>query len=132
VKSPVNGKLPEANRGSGLHSGVPGLCRCLPRHLFIPDPGMADRPSAESAGRSARGGGPLRSFPVEERILGSTGRAVSVIGQGTWQLGADWGEVDDKDALAVLDAAAAGDSSNMCLKDGLYFGHDERIPGIAA
>jgi aryl-alcohol dehydrogenase-like predicted oxidoreductase len=43
---------------------------------------------------------------VEERILGRTSRAVSVIGLGTWQLGADWGEVDDKDALAVLDAAA--------------------------
>ena len=28
------------------------------------------------------------------------------MGLGTWQLGADWGEVEDKDALAVLDAAA--------------------------
>ncbi len=38
--------------------------------------------------------------------MGKTGRSVSVIGLGTWQLGADWGEVEDKDALAVLDAAA--------------------------
>jgi hypothetical protein len=37
---------------------------------------------------------------VEERVLGKTGRAVSVIGLGTWQLGADWGEVADADALA--------------------------------
>ncbi len=33
------------------------------------------------------------------------GREVSVVGLGTWQLGADWGEVDPADAHAVLDAA---------------------------
>ncbi|WP_190190971.1 aldo/keto reductase [Streptomyces minutiscleroticus] len=43
---------------------------------------------------------------MDERVLGRTGRQVSVIGLGTWQLGADWGDVDDKDALAVLEAAA--------------------------
>ncbi|WP_026532736.1 aldo/keto reductase [Arthrobacter sp. H41] len=43
---------------------------------------------------------------MEQRHLGKTGRSVSVIGLGTWQLGADWGEVEDKDALAVLEAAA--------------------------
>jgi aryl-alcohol dehydrogenase-like predicted oxidoreductase len=43
---------------------------------------------------------------VEQRILGRTGRAVSVVGLGTWQLGADWGDVEDKDALAVLETAA--------------------------
>ena len=42
---------------------------------------------------------------MEERILGRTERPVSVVGLGTWQLGADWGEVDEGDALAVLDAA---------------------------
>jgi aryl-alcohol dehydrogenase-like predicted oxidoreductase len=42
---------------------------------------------------------------MQTRILGRTGRSVSVIGLGTWQLGADWGEVDEADALAVLDAA---------------------------
>lgn len=31
---------------------------------------------------------------------------MSVVGLGTWQLGADWGDVDEKDALAVLEAAA--------------------------
>lgn len=42
---------------------------------------------------------------MQTRILGRTGRTVSVIGLGTWQLGADWGDVDEADALAVLDAA---------------------------
>ena len=30
---------------------------------------------------------------------------MSVVGLGTWQLGADWGDVQDEDAFAVLDAA---------------------------
>jgi aryl-alcohol dehydrogenase-like predicted oxidoreductase len=38
-------------------------------------------------------------------VLGRTGRNVSVVGLGCWQLGADWGHVDDADALAVLHAA---------------------------
>src|SRR5690348_2777265 len=42
---------------------------------------------------------------MQTRTLGRTGRPVSVIGLGTWQLGADWGEVEEADALAVLDAA---------------------------
>src|SRR4051812_44143958 len=42
---------------------------------------------------------------VEQRTLGRTGRPVSVVGLGTWQLGADWGDVSEQDARAVLDAA---------------------------
>lgn len=42
---------------------------------------------------------------MQQRTLGRTGRDVSVIGLGTWQLGADWGDVSERDALAVLDAA---------------------------
>jgi aryl-alcohol dehydrogenase-like predicted oxidoreductase len=42
---------------------------------------------------------------VEHRTLGRTGRDISVVGLGCWQLGADWGHVDDQDALAVLNAA---------------------------
>ena len=43
---------------------------------------------------------------MQHRTLGRTGRSVSVVGLGTWQLGADWGDVSEADALAVLEAAA--------------------------
>ncbi|CAN5476711.1 aldo/keto reductase [soil metagenome] len=43
---------------------------------------------------------------METRTLGRTGRTVSVVGLGTWQLGADWGDVTEEDALAVLEASA--------------------------
>ncbi len=42
---------------------------------------------------------------METRVLGRTGRSVGVVGLGCWQLGGDWGEVDDDAARAVLNAA---------------------------
>jgi aryl-alcohol dehydrogenase-like predicted oxidoreductase len=42
---------------------------------------------------------------MEQRPLGRTGAEVSVVGLGTWQLGGDWGDVDDDSAEAVLEAA---------------------------
>ena len=48
---------------------------------------------------------PVGSLIVEQRVLGRTNRPVSVIGLGTWQLGADWGNVSERDALDVLQAA---------------------------
>ncbi|GAA2993451.1 aryl-alcohol dehydrogenase-like predicted oxidoreductase [Microbacterium terrae] len=42
---------------------------------------------------------------MQQRPLGRTGRAVSAIGLGTWQLGADWGQVSEDEALAVLAAS---------------------------
>lgn len=44
---------------------------------------------------------------MQQRPLGRTGRLVSAIGLGTWQLGADWGEVSESDARAVLEASVA-------------------------
>ena len=45
---------------------------------------------------------------MERRTIPRLGREVSVVGLGTWQLGADWGEVDPDDARATL-AAAVGE-----------------------
>ncbi|MFJ6652723.1 aldo/keto reductase [Microbacterium sp. NPDC091313] len=42
---------------------------------------------------------------MQQRPLGRTGRSVSAIGLGTWQLGADWGDVSEDDATAVLAAS---------------------------
>ncbi|OIJ93959.1 aldo/keto reductase [Streptomyces monashensis] len=43
---------------------------------------------------------------MDEREFGRSGQWASVVGLGTWQLGADWGHVDEKEALSVLEAAA--------------------------
>ena len=42
---------------------------------------------------------------MEHRMIERLGREVSVIGLGTWQLGADWGSVTPDAARATLDAA---------------------------
>ncbi len=42
---------------------------------------------------------------METRTMERLGRDVSVIGLGTWQLGADWGEVNEEDANEVLATA---------------------------
>src|SRR3979490_1325037 len=43
---------------------------------------------------------------METREIARLGRHVSAVGLGCWQLGADWGNVDESDALAVLHGAA--------------------------
>lgn len=44
---------------------------------------------------------------MEQRPLGRTGRDVSIIGLGSWQLGSDWGaeQMSEAQALAVLNGA---------------------------
>jgi len=52
-----------------------------------------------------------------------------VVGLGTWQLGADWGEVSDADALAVLDAAAQAGVTFLDTADVYGDGRSERLIG---
>ena len=57
------------------------------------------------------------------------GAEVSVIGLGTWQLGADWGEVSEKDARAVLDAAVESGVTMFDTADVYGDGRSETIIG---
>jgi aryl-alcohol dehydrogenase-like predicted oxidoreductase len=66
---------------------------------------------------------------VEQRTLGKTGRPVSIIGLGTWQLGADWGSVSESDALAVLRAAVESGVTFLDTADVYGDGRSERIIG---
>ncbi len=66
---------------------------------------------------------------MEQRTLGRTGRDVSVIGLGTWQLGADWGNVDENEALGVLDAAVAGGVTFFDTADVYGDGRSETLIG---
>ena len=66
---------------------------------------------------------------MEQRTLGRTGRSVSVIGLGTWQLGADWGDVSEQDAIAVLRAAHDSGVRFFDTADVYGDGRSERIIG---
>ena len=66
---------------------------------------------------------------MEQRILGRTGRAVSVVGLGTWQLGADWGEVNGSEALAILEAAVESGVTFLDTADVYGDGRSEQLIG---
>jgi len=66
---------------------------------------------------------------MQNRTLGRTGRDVSVIGLGTWQLGADWGDVTEADALAVLDAATEAGVTFFDTADVYGDGRSEQLIG---
>lgn len=57
------------------------------------------------------------------------GLTVSAIGLGTWQLGADWGDVDEADARAVLDTAAENGVTFFDTADVYGDGRSETIIG---
>jgi aryl-alcohol dehydrogenase-like predicted oxidoreductase len=65
--------------------------------------------------------------PMPTRILGRTGRPVSVISLGTWQLGADWGAVAPEDALAVLDASVGAGVTMFDTADVYGDGRSEQL-----
>jgi len=66
---------------------------------------------------------------MEKRSLGRTGRQVSVVGLGTWQLGADWGDVSEDDAMSVLEAATAAGITFFDTADVYGDGRSERLIG---
>ena len=66
---------------------------------------------------------------MDQRALGRTGRSVSVVGLGTWQLGADWGDVTEADALSVLEAAAEEGVSFFDTADVYGDGRSETVIG---
>jgi aryl-alcohol dehydrogenase-like predicted oxidoreductase len=68
---------------------------------------------------------------MEQRTFGPTGRKVGIVGLGAWQLGADWGEVAEEDALAVLDAALDGGVTFVDTADVYGDGRSERLVGRA-
>jgi aryl-alcohol dehydrogenase-like predicted oxidoreductase len=66
---------------------------------------------------------------MEQRSLGRTDRRVSVIGLGTWQLGADWGDVSEDDALAVLQASVEAGVTFFDTADVYGDGRSEQVIG---
>ena len=66
---------------------------------------------------------------METRTLGRTGRQVSVVGLGCWQLGADWGAVSEEQALDVLRAALDAGVTFLDTADVYGDGRSERLIG---
>ncbi|MFE3117680.1 aldo/keto reductase [Streptomyces niveus] len=66
---------------------------------------------------------------MDKRVLGRTGREASVVGLGTWQLGADWGDVVEADAFAVLDAALESGVTFFDTADVYGDGRSEQLIG---
>jgi len=66
---------------------------------------------------------------MQTRKLGRTGRQVGVVGLGCWQLGGDWGNVDEDDAMATLHAAVDAGVTFLDTADVYGDGRSERLVG---
>ena len=64
---------------------------------------------------------------MEHRVL--AGRVVSVVGLGAWQLGGGWGDVDEADALDLIDAAVTAGVTFIDTADVYGDGRSERLIG---
>jgi aryl-alcohol dehydrogenase-like predicted oxidoreductase len=62
---------------------------------------------------------------MQQRVLGRTGRSVSEIGLGAWQLGGDWGRVDDP--IGVIDAAVQSGVTFIDTADVYGDGRSEQV-----
>ncbi|TQL70504.1 aryl-alcohol dehydrogenase-like predicted oxidoreductase [Nocardioides albertanoniae] len=66
---------------------------------------------------------------MDNHTFARAGRSASIIGLGTWQLGADWGEVSESDALAVLEAAVGDGVTFLDTADVYGDGRSEQVIG---
>ncbi|MDX6229904.1 MAG: hypothetical protein QOI76_3294 [Frankiales bacterium] len=66
---------------------------------------------------------------METRSLGRTHRTVSVVGLGAWQLGGDWGNVEEDEALSVITAAVDSGVTFIDTADVYGDGRSERLIG---
>ncbi|MEO7058386.1 MAG: aldo/keto reductase [Lapillicoccus sp.] len=66
---------------------------------------------------------------MDTRELGRTGRQVSPVGLGCWQLGADWGDVEESEAMAVLHAAVDAGVTFLDTADVYGDGRSETLIG---
>jgi aryl-alcohol dehydrogenase-like predicted oxidoreductase len=66
---------------------------------------------------------------VQNRSFAKTGRDVSVIGLGAWQLGADWGSVSESDAHETLAAAVDAGVRFLDTADVYGDGRSEQVIG---
>jgi aryl-alcohol dehydrogenase-like predicted oxidoreductase len=73
----------------------------------------------------------IGSTSVENRNAKRLGRDISVIGLGCWQLGADWGQVSEADALTLLEASADAGVTFLDTADVYGDGRSETLVGRA-
>ncbi|MBE1876180.1 aldo/keto reductase [Myceligenerans pegani] len=66
---------------------------------------------------------------MEQQVLGRLGRLVSVVGLGTWQLGADWGDVSETDARDALEASLEAGVTFYDTADVYGDGRSEQVIG---
>ena len=68
-------------------------------------------------------------MPMQYRTPARLRRPLSAIGQGCWQIGADWGDVTDDSARAVLDAALEAGVTFFDTADVYGDGRSEQLVG---
>ncbi|MCU1597519.1 MAG: hypothetical protein QOE85_1141 [Actinomycetota bacterium] len=101
--------------------------RCLPCRRATTNIRPAKVQPSDRHDSNVNGGGSL--VGMQQRTLGSTGRSVSVISLGTWQIGGDWGDVSETDARAVLDASIDSGVTMFDTADVYGDGRSEQLIG---
>ena len=66
---------------------------------------------------------------MQTRRLGKTGFEISEIGFGAWAIGGSWGETDDDESLAALNAAVDAGVTFIDTADVYGDGRSERLIG---